>query len=107
MIIVFSIDKIPRIQSPCLVIHGTEDEVIDFTHGLTISEALRKPVDPLWVEGAGHNDVEVWPQYLLRLKKFFFEELRCSVSDGLVCENAQAKRSATEYVVSDADDNNG
>ena len=34
----FSIDKVPRVSSPVLVIHGTEDEVIDFSHGLAIYE---------------------------------------------------------------------
>uniref|UniRef100_A0A1I8F756 DUF3395 domain-containing protein n=1 Tax=Macrostomum lignano TaxID=282301 RepID=A0A1I8F756_9PLAT len=27
------------------------------------------PIDPLWVEGAGHNDIELFPQYLLRVEK--------------------------------------
>ncbi|KAJ7396841.1 hypothetical protein BTVI_141619 [Pitangus sulphuratus] len=31
-----SIDKISKVTSPVLVIHGTEDEVIDFSHGLAI-----------------------------------------------------------------------
>ena len=41
-----SIDKIPRVTSPVLVIHGTEDEVIDFSHGLAIYE-VRKKTSPL------------------------------------------------------------
>jgi len=32
------------------VIHGTEDEVIDFSHGLAIYEKCPRPVEPLWVE---------------------------------------------------------
>ena len=47
---VFSIDKIPRVVSPVLVIHGTEDEVIDFSHGLAIYERCPRAVEPLWVE---------------------------------------------------------
>lgn len=70
-----SIDKVPKIQSPVLVIHGTEDEVIDFSHGMTIYEKCPKAVDPLWVEGAGHNDVEMYSQYLDRLKDFVSVEL--------------------------------
>ena len=46
----FSIDKVPKISSPVLVIHGTEDEVIDFSHGLAIYEKCPRAVDPLWVE---------------------------------------------------------
>lgn len=37
-------------MSPTLVIHGTEDEVIDFSHGLTIFERCPRAVEPLWVE---------------------------------------------------------
>lgn len=45
-----SIDKVPKVMSPTLIIHGTEDEVIDFSHGLTIFEKCPKAVEPLWVE---------------------------------------------------------
>ncbi|CAO1420282.1 unnamed protein product [Diamesa serratosioi] len=70
-----SIDKVAKITSPVLVIHGTEDEVIDFSHGLSIYEKCTKPVEPLWVENAGHNDIELYNQYLERLKKFVSVEL--------------------------------
>lgn len=65
-----SIDKVQRITSPVLVIHGTEDEVIDFSHGLAIHQKCARTVEPLWVEGAGHNDIELYGQYLERLKNF-------------------------------------
>lgn len=48
--IFYSIDKVPKVMSPTLVIHGTEDEVIDFSHGLTIFERCPRAVEPLWVE---------------------------------------------------------
>lgn len=70
-----SIDKISKVTSPVLVIHGTEDEVIDFSHGLALYERCQRPVEPLWVEGAGHNDVELYGQYLERLKQFVSHEL--------------------------------
>uniref|UniRef100_A0A8C3JN43 Peptidase S9 prolyl oligopeptidase catalytic domain-containing protein n=3 Tax=Scolopacidae TaxID=8917 RepID=A0A8C3JN43_9CHAR len=70
-----NIDKISKITSPVLIIHGTEDEVIDFSHGLTLFEHCQRPVEPLWVEGAGHNDVELYGQYLERLKQFVSHEL--------------------------------
>ncbi|XP_033120696.1 alpha/beta hydrolase domain-containing protein 17B-like [Anneissia japonica] len=71
-----SIDKITKVSSPVLVIHGTEDEVIDFSHGLAMYERCPRAVDPLWVEGAGHNDVELYSQYLERLKHFTSVELQ-------------------------------
>lgn len=45
-----SIDKVSKVKSPVLVIHGTDDEVIDFSHGQGIYERCPKAVEPLWVE---------------------------------------------------------
>ena len=70
-----SIEKVSKIVSPVLVVHGTEDEVVDFSHGLAIYERCPRTVEPLWVEGAGHNDVELYGQYLERLKQFTQHEL--------------------------------
>lgn len=71
----FSIEKVSKITSPVLIIHGTEDEVIDFSHGLALFERCPKAVEPLWVEGAGHNDIELYSQYLERLRRFIGQEL--------------------------------
>ncbi|TKC37822.1 hypothetical protein EI555_021530 [Monodon monoceros] len=64
-----------KITSPVLIIHGTGDEVVDFSHGLALFERRQRPVEPLWVEGAGHNDGELYGQYLERLKQFVSQEL--------------------------------
>lgn len=64
-----------KIPSPVLIIHGTEDEVIDFSHGLALFERCPKAVEPLWVEGAGHNDIELYSQYLERLRRFIGQEV--------------------------------
>ena len=61
-----------------LVIHGTVDKVIDFSHGQSIYERAPNTVDPLWVEGAGHSDVEFHGQYTDRLRKFISQELGSS-----------------------------
>merc|ERR1719220_2415547 len=67
-----------KIKTKVLVIHGTEDEVIDFHHGLQIYELAADKYDPLWVEGAGHNDIEHYPIYTQRLLKLIkdLEEVR-------------------------------
>uniref|UniRef100_H0V7Y2 Abhydrolase domain containing 17A, depalmitoylase n=1 Tax=Cavia porcellus TaxID=10141 RepID=H0V7Y2_CAVPO len=70
-----SIEKVSKITSPVLIIHGTEDEVIDFSHGLALYERCPKAVEPLWVEGAGHNDIELHSEYLERLRRFISQEL--------------------------------
>ena len=65
-----SIEKISKVTSPVLVIHGTEDEVIDFSHGLAMYELCPQAVEPPGVQRAGHNDIELYAQYLGRLKHF-------------------------------------
>jgi len=50
-LIYLRIDKINKISSLVLVIHGTDDEVIEISHGIAIHEKCQKPADPLWVEG--------------------------------------------------------
>ena len=56
-----SIDKIHRIRSIVLIIHGTEDDVIDVSHGFALYSRiqLQHQIEPLWLDGAGHNDIEV------------------------------------------------
>lgn len=56
-----SIDKIHRIHSIVLIIHGTDDDVIDVSHGFALYSRiqLQNQIEPLWLDGAGHNDIEV------------------------------------------------
>ena len=65
-----SIHKIELISSPTLIIHGDKDVVINISHGKMLQQKCRNSAEPLWVEGAGHNDVEVRPIYYQRLKLF-------------------------------------
>ena len=57
-----NIDIIDQVQSPVTIIHGTRDEVVPFWHGERLFELC--PQDwrckPLWVTGAGHNNVEAY-----------------------------------------------
>ncbi|CAF1075439.1 unnamed protein product [Adineta steineri] len=64
-----SIDKIHRIRSIVLIIHGTEDDVIDVSHGFALYNRVhvQHQTDPLWLDGAGHNDIEAHGQYVERL----------------------------------------
>jgi fermentation-respiration switch protein FrsA (DUF1100 family) len=52
-----TIDKMPRITAPLLVIHGTDDQVVPFWQGRRLYDMARGPKRRLWVEGAGHNDL--------------------------------------------------
>lgn len=65
-----NIDKIPLIDCPVLVIHGTEDEVVDCSHGRQLWELCKDKYEPLWVKGGNHCDLELFPQYLNHLRNF-------------------------------------
>lgn len=67
-----NLKKIKKVHCPVLIIHGTEDTVINVVHGRELFAAANEPKQALWVEGAGHNDVEVvaGPRYVNSLKAF-------------------------------------
>lgn len=53
-----SLKKLPAVDAPVLVVHGSRDRVIRQWHGRSLFEAV--PEDrrkALWVERAGHNDL--------------------------------------------------
>jgi fermentation-respiration switch protein FrsA (DUF1100 family) len=52
-----NLGKLPRVTCPVLVIHGTADEMIPFSHAQKLYAAAPGPKYRLWVEGAGHNDL--------------------------------------------------
>jgi abhydrolase domain-containing protein 17 len=52
-----NIRRIRQVHAPVLVIHGTADAVIPFSHGRALYAATPGPRQALWVEGAGHNDL--------------------------------------------------
>jgi abhydrolase domain-containing protein 17 len=49
--------KIKSVHCPVLIIHGTEDSVINIFHGKELFAAANQPKQAVWVEGANHNDV--------------------------------------------------
>ncbi|KAE8659365.1 Detected protein of confused Function [Hibiscus syriacus] len=65
-----NIDKIPLVNCPVLVIHGTADDVVDCSHGKQLWELCKEKYEPLWVKGGNHCDLELYPQYIRHLKKF-------------------------------------
>ncbi|WCJ35760.1 Alpha/beta hydrolase domain-containing protein 17B [Euphorbia peplus] len=65
-----NIDKIPSVNCPVLVIHGTDDEVVDFSHGKQLWELCKDKYEPLWLKGGNHCNLELFPEYLRHLQKF-------------------------------------
>ncbi|KAF7153165.1 hypothetical protein RHSIM_Rhsim01G0046500 [Rhododendron simsii] len=65
-----NVDKIRNVDCPVLVIHGTEDDIVDWSHGKRLWELAKEKYDPLWVKGGGHCNLETYPEYIKHLRKF-------------------------------------
>lgn len=65
-----NIDKMPLVTCPVLVIHGTADDVVNWSHGNQLWELCKEKYEPLWIKGGNHCDLELFPQYIKHLKKF-------------------------------------
>ena len=53
-----SIEKISKISSPLMIIHGEVDSVIPVSHGHRLYEAANEPKTKYIVPGAGHNNLQ-------------------------------------------------
>jgi abhydrolase domain-containing protein 17 len=49
--------RLAQIRRPILVIHGTQDQVIPFSHGQALYQTARDPKIFLQIDGADHNNV--------------------------------------------------
>ncbi|OWM72828.1 alpha/beta hydrolase domain-containing protein 17B [Punica granatum] len=65
-----NIDKIRHVNCPVLVIHGTDDEIVDWSHGKRLWELSKEKYDPLWVKGGNHCNLETYPEYIKHLRKY-------------------------------------
>lgn len=67
-----NVEKIKQARTPVFIIHGTEDAEVPLAHGIALHEACPPECayEPWWVEGAGHNDIE------LCFREAYFEQLR-------------------------------
>ncbi|KAJ3695555.1 hypothetical protein LUZ60_000932 [Juncus effusus] len=65
-----NIDKIRQVNCPVLVIHGTTDEIVDWSHGKRLHELAKEKYEPLWIKGGGHCNLETFPEYIKHLRKF-------------------------------------
>ena len=71
-----NIEKIPTLQMPLLVVHGTDDKTVPFAQGKVLFEAANEPKRFLPIEGAGHADSflvgrdtywQAWKEFLASL----------------------------------------
>ncbi|KAI4364754.1 hypothetical protein MLD38_020808 [Melastoma candidum] len=65
-----NIHKIRKVKCPVLVIHGTDDDVVNWLHGHGLWKKSKDPYDPLWIKGGGHSDLEFYPDYIRHMRKF-------------------------------------
>ncbi|KAI3990689.1 hypothetical protein MKX01_022989 [Papaver californicum] len=65
-----NIDKIRNVNCPVLVIHGTSDDIVDWSHGKRLWELSKEKYDPLWIKGGGHCNLETYPDFIKHLRKF-------------------------------------
>ncbi|GKU87163.1 hypothetical protein SLEP1_g1607 [Rubroshorea leprosula] len=75
-----NIDKIRHVNCPVLVIHGTNDDIVDWSHGKRLWELSKEKYDPLWVKGGGHCNLETYPEYIKHLRKFINAMERLSLT---------------------------
>ncbi|XP_018442908.1 uncharacterized protein LOC108814769 isoform X2 [Raphanus sativus] len=65
-----NVNKIKKVKSPVLVIHGTEDDVVNWLHGNRLWKMAKEPYEPLWIKGGGHCNLEIYPDYIRHLYRF-------------------------------------
>ncbi|XP_075476998.1 uncharacterized protein LOC142518173 [Primulina tabacum] len=68
-----NINKIRKVKCPVLVIHGTEDDVVNWLHGNGLWKMAKEPYEPLWIKGGGHCNLELYPDYIRHLCRFIQE----------------------------------
>jgi fermentation-respiration switch protein FrsA (DUF1100 family) len=52
-----SLERIPRLACPLLVLHGDRDEIVPLSHGRALFEAAPEPKHMRVFAGLGHNDL--------------------------------------------------
>nr|DAD35138.1 TPA_asm: hypothetical protein HUJ06_005778 [Nelumbo nucifera] len=95
-----NIDKIPLVNCPVLIIHGTADEVVDCSHGKQLWELCKLKYEPLWLKGGNHCNLELYPEYLRHLKKFILAiEKTPHLSNGCQqsIDQSEAPRSSMDH----------
>jgi hypothetical protein len=62
--------RIARIDTPLLMIHGRDDDIVPLDFGRKLFGAAEEPKELIEVEGAGHNDVYLKAEFTAALKVF-------------------------------------
>lgn len=54
-----TLQKIPQVTAPILILHGDRDEIVPFEHGQRLFAAANEPKTFYTISGAGHNNTYV------------------------------------------------
>ncbi|KAH9620598.1 hypothetical protein KSS87_014594 [Heliosperma pusillum] len=100
-----NVDKIGQVNCPVLVIHGTADEVVDWSHGKQLHELCKEKYEPLWLSGGGHCNLELYPEYIRHLKKFvsFLNKYKTGTTGSKII-NAESSNGSSKESTVESDD---
>lgn len=68
-----NVSRVERVTVPTLIVHGTDDEIVPVGHSYQLQALCHTAVKPLYVQSAGHNDLDTFPVFYPRLKQFLSE----------------------------------
>lgn len=68
-----SLEKVPAVSCPTLVIHGGQDSLVPVSQGERLYIALKCPKALFIIAAAEHNDISSFPAYQEQLKKFLLD----------------------------------
>uniref|UniRef100_A0A0N4Z970 Hydrolase_4 domain-containing protein n=1 Tax=Parastrongyloides trichosuri TaxID=131310 RepID=A0A0N4Z970_PARTI len=65
-----TVDRIQKIKSKTLIIHGTNDSMVSIKHSIILFSKLKNPSKPLWLQGATHQSIYSEKSTWKRVKTF-------------------------------------
>lgn len=62
-----------EIKYPALALMGTSDQIIANKHSEELRKAWGGPIKAIFIEKAGHNDIQIFPEYWSAIREFIKE----------------------------------
>lgn len=74
-----ALEKVSKVTTPTLIIHGESDEIIPIMHGLILYEEANEPKEFFEIKG-GHNDgfILTGEEYYTRIEEFINKYSKCN-----------------------------
>jgi hypothetical protein len=80
---------------------GTNDDVVDWSHGKRLWELCRQKYEPLWIEGGDHGNLERFPVYARHLKKFLSAIKKLPAEKEVATESEKSPPAENKSILSD------